>query len=260
MPMSAPAENALAFETSQKPAIESRLLSDMESLEGWEHRGFGSMSLSTEQFHQGRTSVLLTSPTKGPEPNHPSSHGRPWGSANATYRVDNEDWSEWNRISFWVYPDLPGFRTVSMNMVLHNDNRDDAAISSLHFDDAFMTYESTQGYYYFNLHSGSNYQILENHTWNKVTWEIPHIRRDKVLGVSLRYRLQGNEPEATDTVRYYFDELCLEKVERPEQYEGWEVAPGQIAHNHVGYPVGSPKVALASDLSAKTFRLIDAKT
>jgi hypothetical protein len=258
--MEAAPENSLEFEISRKPAVKSRLLSDMESLDGWEHGGYGAMSLSNERFHEGRASLLLTSPTKGPEPNHSSSHGRPWGSASATYRVDNEDWSEWNRITFWVFPDLPGFRTVSINMILHNDNREDAAISSLHFDDAFVTYESPNGYYYFNIHSGSNYQLLKNHTWNKVCWEIPHIRRDKVLGIGLRYRLQGNQREMTDTVKYYFDEMYLERVDRPEHYEGWNVAPGHIAHNHVGYTTGLPKIALASDPSAHSFQLIDVNT
>jgi hypothetical protein len=64
----------------------------------------------------------------------------------------------------------------------------------------------------------------------------------------------------TDTVKYYFDEMYLEKVEQPEHYEGWNVAPGHIAHNHLGYRVGFPKTALSADLSAKTFSLIDVAT
>ena len=64
MPMTSPPENALAYETAKKPVITSRLLSDMESLDDWEHIGFGSMSLSKDRCHQGQTSLLLTSPTK----------------------------------------------------------------------------------------------------------------------------------------------------------------------------------------------------
>ncbi len=263
MPMIAPLENALAYEVSQKPAIESRKLSDMESLDNWEPwvdpRGYGTISLSTERFYQGRASVLLTSPTTG-ESNHASSRGRPWGSASAIYRVDNEDWTEWNRITLWVYPDLPGFRTVSFNMVLHNDSRADTTVDNVHYDDAFVPYDSRHGYRYFNIHGGLNYQLLENHKWNKVYWEIPHVKRDKVVAIELRYRLQGNQREMTDTVKYYFDEMHLEKVEQPEHDEGWNVAPGHIAYNHVGYSTGFPKAALASDLSADRFTLIDVNT
>jgi hypothetical protein len=203
----------------------------------------------------------LTSPTKGEEPNFAWLRGRPAGSASAIYKIDNEDWTEWNRISLWVYPDLPGFRTVSFNLVLHNDNTPiDPTVDDKQYDDAFVHYDSANGYHYYNLYSGLNYQLLENHKWNKVYWEIPHVRRDKVIALELRYRTQGNQRDMTDTVKYYFDELYLEKVEQPEHYEGWNVAPGHIAHNHVGYATGFPKTALSSDLSANRFSLIDANT
>ena len=269
MPMTSPVENALAHEVAQKPAVESKLLSDMESLDNWEpwvnrkspSRSFGTISLSKDKSYQGQASVLLTSPTKGEEPNFVHLRGRPAGSASALYKVDNEDWTEWNRISLWVYPDLPGFRTVSFNMVLHNDNPPiDPTVDDKQYDDAFVHYDSSNGYHYYNLYSGLNYQLLENHKWNKVYWEIPHVRRGKVIALELRYRTQGNQREMTDTVKYYFDELYLEKVEQPEHYEGWNVAPGHIAHNHVGYATGFPKTALSSDLSAKRFALIDAST
>jgi hypothetical protein len=265
MPMQAPVENSLAYEVAQKPALESKLLSNMESLDTWElwgdrsarPRSYGTISLSKDRFHQGQASVLLTSPTKGAEPNFTSSRGRPWGSASAIYKVDSEDWTQWNRITLWAYPDLPGFRTVSFNLVLHNDNPIDPAVDSKQYGDAFVPYDSANGYHYYNLYSGLNYQLLENHQWNKVYWEIPHVRRDKVIALELRYRLQGNQREMTDTVKYYFDELYLEKVEQPEHYEGWNVAPGQIAHNHLGYLTGFPKTALSADPSAKTFQVID---
>jgi hypothetical protein len=261
MPMTSPVENALAHEVAQKPAVESKLLSDMESLANWEPwvnpRAFGTLSLSKDRFHQGQASILLTSPTKGDEPNFTSSRGRPWGSASAIYKVAQEDWTDWNRITLWVYPDLRGFRTVSFNLVLHNQNPIDPTVDDKQYDDAFVPYDSANGYHYYNLYSGLNYQLLENHKWNKVYWEIPHVRRDKVIALELRYRLQGNQREMSDTVKYYFDDLYLEKVEQPEHYEGWNVAPGQIAHNHLGYQTGFPKTALSADPSAKTFQVID---
>ena len=45
-----------------------------------------------------------------------------------------------------------------------------------------------------------------------------------------------------------------------EKYEGWEVAPGKIAYNHVGYKQNHSKVALASGLSASLFQLRDARS
>lgn len=155
MPMTAPVENSLAYEVSQKPALASKRLSDMETLD---HRepwvgpsAFGTIALSKDKYYKGQASVLLTSPTKGEKPNFASTRGRPWGSASAIYRVDNEDWTEWNRITVWVYPNLPGFRTVSFNLVLHNNNPIDPTVDDKQYDDAFVPYDSRNGYHYYNL-------------------------------------------------------------------------------------------------------------
>ena len=107
--------------------------------------------------------------------------------------------------------------------------------------------------------NGLNYQLLKNRQWNKVYWEIAHLGRDNVTSLELRYRTQGNEPGATDTVSYYFDELFLEKV-KPDYFEGWEVAPGHIAYNHIGYAADFPKTALAANLSADQFSLVDVRS
>src|SRR5690554_465334 len=232
MPMTMPYENTLEYTWSQKEVIESRKLSDMESMGVWEHANFGTLSLSQERAYMGKSSLLITSPTKGDN----ITQGRPWGTSDAIYKVNNEDWSDWNRISFWIYPDLPGFKVVSISLVFHNDGDEKVPDS-------------------YNR-NGLNYQVLENHKWNHVNWEITHLGRDKVTGVEIRYRLQGNEPGTASVVKYYVDEMYLEKV-RPDHFEGWDVAPNAIVYNHSGYATGFDKIALASDLSAKTFSLID---
>jgi hypothetical protein len=236
MPIRAPYENTLEYAWSQKEVLDSKLLSDMEAMGAWAHRGYGELSVSDDKPYAGKHSLLLTSPTKG-KGTPPG--GRPWGVASAVYRVDGEDWTPWNRISFWIYPDLPGFKVVSISLVFHNDGED-----------------KTPDRYERN---GLNYQVLENHTWNKVYWEIAHLGREKVTGIEIRYRLQGNEPGATETARYYLDEIYLEKVDA-DHFEGWDVAPGQIAYNHAGYVAGYPKMAFAPDASAQTFCLREVAT
>lgn len=232
MPMKMPYENTLEYTWSQKEVLESKKLSDMETMDLWEHANFGTLSLSQEKSYKGQSSLLITSPTKGDA----VTQGRPWGTASAIYKVEDEDWSEWNRISFWIYPDLPGFKVVSISLVFHNDGEEKVPDS-------------------YNR-NGLNFQVLENHKWNQVHWEIAHLGRDKVTGVEVRYRLQGNEPSATSTVKYYIDEMYLEKV-NADHFEGWNVAPGEIAYNHTGYATGLDKIALVSDLSPKTFSLVD---
>lgn len=242
MPMVAPWENTLEYEWSQKEVLESKKLASTENLDNWEHRGnYGSLSISNEMFFQGNASILIESPTKGEVSTMEEgfSTGRPWGVSSAALVVDGEDWSDWNRISFWVYPDLPGFKVVSLSMVFHNDGE-----------------ETVPGPY--NRH-GLNYQIVENQQWNQVFWEIDHLGRDNVTAIEIRYRLQGNEPGATEHVKYYVDEVFLEKVE-PDHHEGWDVAPGHIAYNHLGYVQDQSKTALASNIDDDNFSLINELT
>ena len=236
MPMKAIYENSLEYAWSQKKVRESRLLSDMETMGAWTHKGFGSLTLSDSKAYKGKFSLLIESPTKGSEP---PGGGRPWGISSAFYKVENEDWTDWNRISFWIYPDLPGFKVVSISTVFHNDGEDKSPDS---YD-----------------RNGINYQILENQKWNKVYWEIAHLGREKVTGIEILYRLQGNELGATETVRYYIDEVILEKVEA-DHFEGWDVQTGRIAYNHAGYAKGYPKVAFVSDDVGQKFILKDAVT
>jgi hypothetical protein len=106
---------------------------------------------------------------------------------------------------------------------------------------------------------GLNYVILRNHNWNHVVWEIANLSRDKVTGVEVKYMLQGNEPGATDTVTFDIDNLELQKV-KADHFEGWNVAPGEIAFSHSGYQTGAVKTAIASDLDAREFQLIDSTT
>lgn len=239
MPIENPYENTMQYVWSQKEVLDSKKLSGMEKMGKWKHENYGSLSLTQERSHHGKSSLLLISPTKGKESTTIGAGltpGRPWGTASAIYKVNGEDWSDWNRISFWIYPDLPGFKIVSINTVFHNDGE-----------------EKVPGPYDRN---GLNFQVLKNQEWNQVHWEIAHLGRDKVTAVEIRYRLQGNEPGTASTVKYYIDELFLEKV-KADHFEGWDVAPDQVAYNHLGYPLGFDKVALASDLRSDNFSLIE---
>ncbi len=234
-PMSTSFKNSIKYKWDHKKVSDTKKLSTMESLENWEHKDFGTLTLSSKVKHSGEKSLRLTSPTKAKKPG--PEKGRPFGAARMLYKVDSENWEDWNRISFWVYPDLPGFQTVSLSLIFYNDGED-----------------KVPGPYDRN---GYNYVILNNHEWNQVNWEIEHLGREKVTGIELRYRLQGNEPGTTDTVNYYFDELELQKVE-PDYYEGWEVAPGQIAFSHIGYALEYKKIALATGLETTKFAILDA--
>ena len=236
MPIKPVYENSLEYAWSQKKVLESQLLSDAETMGAWEHRGYGSLVLSDEIPYKGKNALLIVSPTKGP---NPPSGGRPWGTAGAYFKADSADWTKWNRITFWIYPDLPNFKLVSVNTIFYNAGG--VRIPNM------------------NGKLGVNFQMLENRKWNKVYWEIAHLDRDKVVGFVIQYRLQGNEAGSADTARYFIDEVYLEKVE-PDHYEGWNVQPGRIAYNHAGYAKGYPKVAFISEDVGQKFVLKDTES
>lgn len=220
-----------------KGVLASRLVDDMENPAHWTHHGFGEMSFTGERSRDGVQSIRLTSPTVGPKPN--SVTGRPFGEAEVRCNVDNEDWTPFNRLSFWVYPTLPGFKVISMLVVLHNEG-------DVKVPDSYGR-------------EGLNFFLLKPDQWNHVVWEIPHLSRDKVSGVSFIYRLQGHEPGAAAQVCYDIDGLELQQVVE-DHYEGWDVQPGAIAFSNTGYDAGGPKSALASDLKSEYFDLINLDT
>lgn len=237
MPMPVAFEDTIRHRWLAKPVLAARLLDGMEHLGHWSHHGFGEMSLTAERSHDGTKSLRLTSPTVSEKPG--SVLGRPFGSATIIRTFDGEDWTDFNRISFWVYPTLPGFRVISLCLALHNDGE-----------------EKVPGPYGRN---GRNFVLLEPNCWQQVVWEIAHLGRDKVTGVELAYRLQGNEPGATATVCYDFDHLELQKVQA-DHFEGWDVAPGRIAYCHTGYPLNASKTAMAGGLREKTFQIVEAQS
>ena len=99
---------------------------------------------------------------------------------------------------------------------------------------------------------------LQPGAWNHIVWEIPEFQRDQVSAFIISQPMIGLAyPDGDASVTYDFDQLQLELVDA-DHYEGWDVAPGCLAYQHVGYRPGAEKVALASDATAATFEVLDA--
>jgi hypothetical protein len=234
LPLPETVEHSARHRWENKPVLASRLLDHAEDQTHWFHDDLGEMTFSKERVRAGVQSVRLHSRTKGAEP---TKDKRPWGFCSAVRKVASEDWSQWNRISLWVYPDLPGHKTVSIYLDVQTNADAEGKGGGRNRDTI----------------------ILKNQQWNRVVSEFAHFPRTNVTGVAIRARLHGNEPGTSDTMTYYVDQLELQRVE-PDHYQGWNVAPGKIAFSHTGYPAGAPKSALASDLAAREFQVINAGT
>jgi hypothetical protein len=257
-PMAVNFQDSAPYRWLNKKVLASRLLDDMESLNQWTAFTNGpegvvdarvpfqvtrasqvvaEIRLTKEQSREGRQSLRLRMPTKLDKPGPIS--GRGWGSAGVKRQFAGEDWSNFNRISLWIYPDCTGCYVVSLALHVHNDGVEKLPA-------AFGQ-------------EGENTVVLRNQEWNHVVWEIGNVARDKITGLQISYGMSGNEPAASDTATYYFDHLELERVE-PDYIEGWDVWPGRISYSHPGYQPGSTKTAIASGLKAKEFRLINQQT
>jgi hypothetical protein len=230
-PLQARYENGAAFRWLNKPVLESRLLDGMETRDNWLFTGHGKLTLSDSQVKQGMHSLRLHSAT-----DEATTGGEgEWIDLMATRKFAGEDWSAYNRLSLWVFPDVEGAPAISCSLILHNDG-------SHKLPDRY--------------NEGRNESIpLNNHQWNQVVWEIAPLDRNRVTALDFAYSLPKKYPDAGDHTTIYIDQLELQKVD-PDHVEGWDVAAGKIAFSGGGYPSGAPKSAIASGLSAREFSVL----
>lgn len=244
-----------AYRWLNKPVLESRRLDDMEDLRHW--RSFttsgvavvdarvvnvtsdsngtvAAISLSTVQVRQGAHSLLMRTPTR--LPGAPPANGRHWGRSGVRRIFDGDDWGKFNRVSFWIYPDLPGFYTTALDLKLYNDG-------VIKMPPLFGQ-------------EGETSLVLRNHEWNHVVWEIGNVPRDKITALEMSYGLSGSMPEEADSISFYFDQLEVDRVD-PDKVEGWDVWKGRIAFSHTGYQAGAVKTAIANGIAASSFSLVD---
>jgi hypothetical protein len=257
-PLKVSVQNSSSYRWLNKEVLESRLLDNMEIPGRWVPFTSGAISLvdsrftsrtsesesiatkmylSREKYHSGTKSLTVKFPTKIDVPGPKS--GRGWGNAGIRCTFENEDWSKFNRISVWIYPDNPGAYQNWLELRLYNEGLE--KLPAL-----------------FGQEGETTVNLLD-HEWNHVVWEIGNVARDKISKFEISSIMSGNEPESTDTLIYFFDDLALEKVE-PDYIEGWPVWPGRISFSHPGYMPGSPKNAVANNLETSEFRIIDEKS
>ena len=209
-----------------------KLLTSMENTDRLTYDGPGKMRVSDEQSVYGTTSVKIEAPSVyGEVP----SHHRNYSRARIFFDAQGEDWREYNRISFWVYPDCEGYQNVWIAISLLNDGE--------------VKYPRPQ---YFE---GSHHINVPNKRWSQVVWEIPQTYRDKVSQIVLTHNLHGYQCDMGKTSVLYFNKMELSVVEE-DHYEGWNI-DDRIAFCHSGYRPEDKKVATTQNSGEKEFCLLD---
>lgn len=221
-----------------KAAKESRLLHAMDSLENLEYSGVGTLEMSDEVLWEGRPTVKMVPPAQITVPRLSLSNSKIYGETYTLVKFDCEDWREWNRLTFEIYPDLPTYDNVYFLITLVNDRKEDLERSGLLADTLIL-----------QLNSGE---------WNRVVWEIPNTHRDRIIGIQLRCTVDGRQTGSELWKRFYFGPIRLEKVDE-DYYEGWAL-DDRIAFCHVGYQPKMDKFAYTQDTDATTFDLLNAAT
>lgn len=246
----------------KKPVLKTRLLDDMQTLDRWKsstlyfaRRDFDGLKLSEEEnlaavsldaahaYGESKNAVKFTAPTRLPGvPDEKSWRGGIMCVPRAMFAVDHEDWSQYNRISCWIYPDMEGFRNICLRMQFHNEGEHPAP----------DRYDRV-GHHNINLINGQ---------WNHVQVEIPYIWRDNVTGISFDYDMCGKEPLAPDTACWYISDLRIDMLAEDvlDHHTGWEVGKGRIAFSGSGYQTGSLKTAILCDADAGRFTVVESAT
>lgn len=254
-PMPVRFEDSAEYRWLNKKVLDSRLLDDMSDAKTWVFEGQGRIAFPAES-EPGEARVPGLRPVRAPakpEAWCPERHlrvdvniqdqrpaaGRSSGlPAVALKRAfPGEDWSGYNRLSFWMRADLSGFNILPILVVMRNDGKEKVP-------DVYRR-------------EGNHYLTLGNHQWTRVTWEITPLARDKVTSVEFHYWVNKRIADPANRVAFEIGRLELERVV-PDHFEGWNVAPGAISFSHTGYPAGASKSAVSSGLEARQFTLLRA--
>ena len=219
----------------KKEALATRSLPLADDAHALRVTGSGVMHIDRDKTISGIGSICVETPASLARK---SSSNRAYGSAGIVRPLNNEDISEYNRFSVWIYVDAPGFYTVYLETALFNQGAKIIPVPG-----------RFEGQHLENVYPGK---------WQRIVWEIPDLARDSVTGFGVSIALLGSPVGASDTLRLYIDDMRLEKVEA-ENSRGFDLRREAIAYSHSGYKTGARKQAVVQHVKNSAFRLQNEK-
>lgn len=246
-PLAVAEQNSLLAKWEKKTVLDSRLIDDMEHEGKWKVTSIGEMSYTQDRAKDGKQSLRFrTSMRDGAYLALPGNHGAlgsqtfnitgQAGASSVVLQFDTpQDWSAYNRISFWVYVHPTSMPRQNINMAIINEGTVSTALTT------------ARSHYINDLKPG---------LWNHVIFEMPHLPRNKVSSFSIKRELTGYMAGEDSVVTYDIDKLEIERVVT-DQYEGWTVAPEKFSFSHVGYRPGDSKIAMVGSGAGSKFQLIN---
>jgi hypothetical protein len=246
-PLSIPEQNSLMAKWEKKPVLESRLIDNLEQDSKWRVTSIGKMSYTLDRAKDGKRSLRFSTSIRDTAylnlPGNKTKWGSQYfnlggqaGSSSVQLRFETpQDWSKYNRVSFWVYVHPTSLPRHNINLGISNEGTPSGILTSARTS------------YCNDMKPGQ---------WNHIMFEMPHLPRNKVTQFSLTRELTGNNPGEDEIVTYDIDKIELQRVVA-DQYEGWALSPEKFSFSHVGYRPNDAKIAMVGSGGADKFQLIN---
>ncbi len=208
----------------KKQVYSSKTINSLETTSNLKSQD-GEISVDNEFLFNNKPTVKVTYPVAS-------------GCTRIRLNFEGDDWRDYNRISFYIYPKKNGLDVSHASVELKNDGQ--------------MKYPRP------NMIEGLHFITLKANQWNHVVWEIPEIPRDKITMFQFNFLAPGKQANMEETSIAYLSSLELQNVDA-DKFKGWET-DGKIAFCHSGYRVDDVKCATVSNIIADEFSLLDYKT
>jgi len=225
-------KNAAINRQLKKEVLSSRLIHSFSSTDGVNITGPGSMEISDEVCFEGNKTLKVTFPNlvfPVPQSN------RNYDCTRIRLDFDKENWEEYNRISFWIYPIRNGFDFFPLCMEYKSEG-----------EKPFPNENFLSGCHSFPITAGK---------WNHVIWEIPELPRDAVTMFQINFVTVGMQANMELDSVAFISNFELQKVDADKSM-GWDT-DGKISFCHSGYSPEDIKIATTSLMGDNEFYIIE---
>ena len=216
----------------QKPVMAVRKLDLLAMYSDLRLEGPGLLKKKTGKGQNGETVVCVDFPTEQPVQN-PS--GRAYALTKLTIPLPHEDLSAYTRLTVDIYIDSENSGINEVELHLYNQGPVEIPVPG--------------------RFEGFHSAMVGPGKWTRLLWEIPHLCRVDVTGISVSFLEAGVSYPGEKRVCAYVNNVCFERVE-PDQYKGFDLRKDSFAYCHSGYLAGARKQALVQG-HAGHFELTD---
>lgn len=226
-------ERSLEAERAKKEVLKSRpIWTDSEAMPGL--TGIGTVAKVENASKEGGPVIRVVGPTERDKVLYSEGHGN--FQSRMEFAIPNENWEEYNRVSFWVKPECNGAHSVHFRVKVRNEGK-------LPIPDPYFR-------------EGQHLVNLVNHEWNQVIWEFEALPRDCITMLGVHMDADGRDTATGPEYQYDFADFELQKVEHAEMEKGWTCEKGRISYSMTGYHRVGKKTAVAN-IGADNFSILD---